>query len=391
MPTNQFDFDQAVLDLREERPSAVQLQRMGTRRTTHRPLKFALAASAAAAATFILWPRESVGSAWARVIKSMEGRPSHSVMRDKSGRKIGEVWRDGIRSATIYFDKQNHVSYESRFDGKKMIMYIHRSQRLPNAYDSAVVYEMQGKIDPYDFGDSKLSKSYPFDTAGENFYAGFLKSQIDSGAATIVESKSDTLNGAAVIRYRIENKRTPKNTTVVYADATSTSILRVEAHGGVNDFDYPDHIDSAIFAPKLALSKDALIFDRVRESAMIAKVMRKGIARQGPTILRYVALEPSGALWIFWSGQGPNGKMTRTAQLIGIKAEGPFGNSRYTTGGAKMLPKSVTPVYGVAYNPLVKIGSTVSLKVPTKSGYVRFDKVPVVRTTSPYSIPNYVR
>ncbi|HWD39571.1 MAG TPA: hypothetical protein VG944_12030, partial [Fimbriimonas sp.] len=149
-------------------------------------------------------------------------------------------------------------------------------------------------------------------------------------------------------------------------------------------YDYPERIDPAIFVPRPQLVPGVKVFDFELDRARQAALVKRGIARKGDTVLRSVILDRYGCLWVFWTGYVPDGRLTKGYSVPGMPL-GPASEPGYfTTSWNKHWPNRRYMVDGrqlVGMNraPKQKIGTRITVKVPTKGGYVTFQNVPVQR------------
>lgn len=391
------DLESMIEALRQELPSPEQVyrahRRMKPRRTSRSSLsvRLALAGLAAGAITYVVWPRESTGSAWARTLESMnDASIVHTVSYASNGAVASESWISGHKRAIVMYSPKDHsVWSEQRTDGLRDYIFFEAglyqgldgksTARLPNARAYGTV-----RTNPSDF----------IQLRAEEFE--FLD-QVLQGKGTVVKSKHDidTPEGKRTL-YDIEmsyvvsvngKKQVLKsNELAAYVEPNTHRIRRIQyGNGGYEVIDYPNAVPENTFQPAPQAFKNVEFHDLDADQAAVKTDVAHGVRSRSGVTLRLVALDATGNLWVLWTGAPlPDGRLSRPFRVNGVRAGAAFGPRAFTTK-FKMdkvsgpAPSLGTRLGGMSRPLLDKVRKTVGIEVPAYGRYIRFDDVPIRR------------
>lgn len=317
--------------------------------------RLALAAGVAALAAVALVPRsQGPGAAWAQVLASARSDvPVHIVSRDAKGDKSMEVWGEGVKRATILWDRDGNVYMENRDDGQRRIAYFKGLNG-----DLATLSPVRGRspFDPAASDARKILRWYAMSGPGPT-------GPVRNGALDVWTL---AIPGQEAVR--------------VESDPATGRVLRVFREESVETFKYPADVPDSVFEPRLRVAR-ARVYDTAGERRRLLPGLTRGLGTKGDVTLRLVARDVDGALWVLWTGPAPDGAYHRPVRVIGARVGKPFGYGALTDRGGP--PKSVvSPLIGkrIVGMALPLKGATpreVTVEIPVPGGYRMFANVPV--------------
>lgn len=378
------EFDEAVAALRREVP-APELNHRVLKALTHprrspRRWRYLAVAGASALLGYILWPRQSAGSAWAWSVQTTnQAETVHRRIFSREGTVIEEMWQEGPKLAFYFRDARNRLLAEERSDGNHIFSFLatNRVRPLPNARATANLHPTDGRRQGY-FSSSRQ-----------------VEALLSDKQLAVESKKRIETPGGPRDQYQIRLKRGYFDgkkyvmgndlRTTVEADADSGKIRKIVGiDGGITLIEYPSHIDAAVFEPRAQVAQNVEVHDISAEKNRVDATLRRGLATKEGVTLRFLALDGVGNLHALWTGAPVDGKLSHPCLVKGVRAGQPFGMHQFTDGyrmDRRSYPSPVTNGYleGMALPLLEKIGDRVTLRVFKRGHYVEFSNVPVMR------------
>jgi len=249
---------------------------------------------------------------------------------------------------------------ESRRDDQTSYTYFDASvrnytERLPNQYSFAFLMNIPQNAKRFEPGHNTI------------------KELLDSKRTKLVRQESAELGGKSVEKYVVTNFG---EQMTFYADPASGRIVELQSKNTREKYDYPGSIDPNVFSWKYRVAQDAPIQDQRNLRMDTPFKMPKPIASKNGVGLRMVYLDPSGSLQVWWTGALFSRKHTKPFTVVGVKTGKPW----FPPGPITDRNKVINNVTGVNLPPLEKIGSKITVRIPTAvHKYVEFKDVPVSR------------
>lgn len=377
MSPKPVNVPRALETLRHETPPAeatealLQALRQPARRSIARPLAFGLVATAVALA-IVFPPRTKAGSAWALTLANTLNVPAtHSISRNAKGQIDGEYWKSGEKSATVLY-KNGKVMIEMRGDGKRRFNLVDWLGWGGPPAANARVY-------------GTVMKDYKLPDRWDVSYASL--DALLSRPGIKVLSHQEAKDGQPE-SYQLSIKILREYKVVAEIDPAVRRVAAVvdPKSGARTTIEYPESIPDSIFEPRAQARPGVETYDQVEISKRLTRILKKGLAKRGPVTLRSVVLDADGALWAFWTGALPDGRLSKPFTLPGVPCGAPFGGKIYTSDWKNSPKMNGVPVAtngprlgGMARIPKVKIGPTIDLNVPYPGGIAHFKSIPITR------------
>lgn len=375
MSQKPVNLELALAELREDHPSSAAERRLRqrlassplSRRFRSRPLLIG-ATMVGALAIGSLSRSKDAGMAWAQVVQhSAEAPFTHWTFLTPKGEITAERWnaRDGRVANYGYFvGSPGKVLYEYRRDGKRSFRFFQMpiGHPTPNMERVAIV-------------SPQKSEELPF--TGNS---GQVEEIIRDRNAKVLDKKTVQTPLGERLRYRLLQPKGLEPTEaeiLVDVDPSIGRVTQLVSPRVTIRMEYPQDIPQETFDVDRHRVKNVAIFDTEKSMAIIRKRLDQGLGKDKGVTFRLALLDYTGAVWLFWTGAMPDGRLSHPARLPGI----PTGNAagpKILTSSAKGMPKG--HLEGHALTPSVKIGATLpKVIVPTPHGDAVFSNIPVMR------------
>ncbi len=392
MSPKSVDLEDAIAELKSEVPGPDVQRRailaISPRKRTTQVLRYTLMGVASAAIAFILWPRESMGSAWARTLQNtINANNVHRRMIGKNGVVLEEMWQSDHKHGFCIRNPDGSLALEQFTDGVRRYSFNNGTNRkkLPNTRMTAHVGTMKHED-------------------GVFYLATETLQLILEGRGTSVLSRKviDTPDGPRE-QYEISfvhfvwtgkaYKDLGKDVGFVEVEPASGRVRKyMAADRSVTTYiDYPETMDPSIFEPRPHLAKDVELHDIDVERKEVADSLERGLGAKGGVNLRFLGLDDGGNLWVLWTGSPVSGKAMKPFEIVGHRVGHPFGMRAFTESYplermASPAPSIHVRLQGMALPVLDKLGNWVTIRVPKDGKWVEFKDVPIRRFSDIYSL-----
>lgn len=329
----------------------------------------------------VLWPRTE-GAAWAQVAAKLgNDAPTHIVGRNREGAVQFEQWRDDLRFASMIKGSTGKVMYESRTDGERRFTYVRMPATKPLSPNRLEAATLKAET----HSDAAFARRF----MGEFFT---LAAQLKQPGVKAKGPRRVTTPNGERDRYELTiDKKWDSWGTVIDVEPGSGRVTRIldPKSGYTHEIGYSTAIPKGVFAPRASYSQPDTTYVVPDQEKVVESRLRSGLGQKEGIVLRLALLDRNGSLWLFWTGAAPDGRMSRPFRVPGVRLGPAYGPSAFTTTRKGLPPAHPSPVTGtwldgMSRATLDRIGSEISVEVPGKAGYVRFDHVPVLRVADMY-------
>jgi hypothetical protein len=383
------DIDRAAESLKDQVPSQDVTERArqfvhaqaspkpaGSVKRAPRARWLAVAATVAIAGVF-LWPRSVSGVSWAQTVQTTLDAPNMiETSYFPNGRIALRIWRSGGKRATLLYQRNGAILWESHSNGKRTASYFDLlasedpNSLPPNARRFAAVWN-----------DTSHWLSQ-FELPVQSIDALLHKRGL------VILSHKTALETGGADEYRVRISSPYKEELSVIADATSHRIQSMTntKDKGKELFTYPDKIPDDVFEPRIQEVKGVETYDYAEQNLEVHRRISQGLGKVSPITLRLVVLDSDGALWAFWTGDLPDRRLTHPMRLPGVPTKDPQTFREFTSDHAKAAGAHPAPsihewLGGMAVTPKIKLGDTVDVDIPYKGGIAHFHHIPILRTS----------